>query len=380
MPMFDSDELRGLIAEGGIAGFTLDTNIIDGLNNNGNLDNRILLSLENLKGKQVATILCDVVAKEVGGHMARRHAAAHGELASTLKAYGKIWKEHAGLVEELAAKLAPADAIGAHADALLQAFCEKIGVEIISSNGAISVAELMEQYFENQPPFAGADKKHEFPDAIALAAIDKWAQEHGPVLAVSKDKGWAEYCEGSEYLYCATDLGKALALFHEDEAIVTSFISSLGDEPDGDFAGEILGAIQRDLDDLDFQVEASAFMEWDSEVEEAVVESIEYTGGNEQRIVASDGQSVTFLIPVNAKLRVQVGFNFSIHDSIDDDYVSLGGTVEDVTIDHRYQVTVTISGKGSDIIEVDDAVVNPATRLRMIDFGHVEPFYEPEPD
>lgn len=36
--------------------------------------------------------------------------------------------------------------------------------------------------------------------------------------------------------------------------------------------------------------------------------------------------------------------------------------------------------KGSDIIEVDDAVINPATRLRMVDFGQVEPFYEPEPD
>jgi hypothetical protein len=181
MPMFDADELRGLIAEGGIVGFTLDTNIIDGLNNNGNLDNRILLSLETLKAKQVATILSDVVAKEVGSHMAQRHAAAHGELASTLTAYSKIWKEHAGLVEELAAKLAPADAIGAHADALLQAFCEKIGVEIISSNGATSVTELMEQYFEKKPPFAGADKKHEFPDAVALAALDKWSQEHGPV-------------------------------------------------------------------------------------------------------------------------------------------------------------------------------------------------------
>ncbi|MGA0563778.1 hypothetical protein ACO2RV_15140 [Ancylobacter sp. VNQ12] len=54
MPLFDADELRGLIAEGGIVGFTLDTNLIDGLNNNGNLDNRILLSLENLKAKQVA--------------------------------------------------------------------------------------------------------------------------------------------------------------------------------------------------------------------------------------------------------------------------------------------------------------------------------------
>ncbi|MBZ9817346.1 PIN domain-containing protein [Mesorhizobium sp. CA7] len=380
MPTYDADELRGLIAEGDIVGFTLDTNIIDGLNTNGNLDNRILQSLANLKAKKVAIILSDVVAKEVRGHMAQRHAAAHDQLASSLKSYCKIWKEHEGLVEELADKLAPADAIGAHSEAILEAFCEKVGMEIISSNDAIGMAELIENYFENRPPFAGADKKHEFPDAIALAALDKWSQEHGAILAVSKDKGWAAYCEESEYLYCANDLGKALALFHEDEAIVARFLASLRDEPDGEFAGEVISAIQRDIDNLDFQVEASAFMEWDAEVEEAVVDSIEYAGGNEQRIVASDGQGVTFLVPVTAKLRVQAGFNFSIHDSIDDDYVSLGGTAKEVTIDHRYQVTVTISGKGSNDIEVDDAAVNPATRLRVVEFGHVEPFYEPEPD
>ena len=380
MPTYDADELRSLIAHGEVVGFTLDTNIIDGLNSNGNLDNRILLSLENLKTKKIVTILSDVVAREVGRHMAQRHTSAHDELASTLKAYSKIWKEHAGLVEEFAGKLSSADAIVAHADTLLQAFCEKMGVGIISSNEAIGVAALMESYFEGRPPFAGADKKHEFPDAIALAALDKWSQEHGAILAVSKDKGWAAYCESSEYLYCANDLGKALALFHEDEKIVASFLEALNKEPAGDFAGEILNAIQRDLDDLDFQVEASAFMEWDSDEEEAVVETIEYSGGNEQRIVASDGQSVTFLVPVDAKIRVQAGFNFSIHDSIDDDYVSLGGTIKDVAVDHRYQVTVTISGKGTDDIEVDDAVVNPATRLRTVDFGHVEPFYEPEPD
>lgn len=380
MPTYDADELRGLIAQGEIVGFTLDTNIIDGLNTSGNLDNRILLSLENLKTKKVISILSDVVAKEVAGHMAQRHAAAHGQLASTLKGYSKIWKEHAGLVDEFAAKLAPPDEIIPHSKALLQGFCEKVGIEIVSSKEAIGVVELMENYFDNRPPFAGADKKHEFPDAIALATLDKWSQKHGAVVAVSKDKGWAAHCEGSEYLYCANDLGKALALFHEDEEIVARFLEILAAEPNGDFADQILNSIQRDLDDLDFQVDASAFMEWDAELDEAVVESIEYAGGSEQRIVASDGQSVTFLVSVNAKLRVQAGFNFSIHDSIDDDYVSLGGTVKEVIVDHRYQVTVTISGKGSNDIEVDDAVVNPATRLREVDFGHVEPFYEPEPD
>ncbi len=380
MPTYDTDELRALIAAGDIKGFTLDTNIVDGLNNNGNLDNRILLSIANLRAKDVLVFVADIVAKEVCGHMTQYHESAHAQLISAFKTYTKIWKQDLDAVEQFKAKLSPSDAIDGHAGAIFDDFCKKVGIEVVSSAAAIGVDELMSRYFENRAPFGGGDKKHEFPDAVALAALQKWSEAHGAVLAVSKDKGWADYCKDSEYLYCADDLGKALALFHEDEAIVAQCLKALREKPDGDVAREILGAIQRDLDDLDFEIEASAFMEWAAEIEEAIVESIEYAGEQEQRIVASDGQGVTFLVPIKAKLRIQAGFDFSVRDSIDKDYVSLGGSMEETSIEHRYQVTVTVSGKGGEEVNIDDAVVNPATRLRAANFGHVEPFYEPEPD
>ncbi|MGO8098550.1 PIN domain-containing protein [Rhizobium leguminosarum] len=380
MPKFDPAEMRAMIADGEVVGFTLDTNVIDGLNSNGNLDNRILLGVGNLRTKAVRAIIADVVAKEVCGHMNAIHLASHDQLTSVVKTYTKIWKQDAAIVDELQARLVPRDTIRDHADALFDKFCDGMGIEIISSDEAISIAELMTSYFEGLPPFAGADKKHEFPDAVALAALRKWTDANGAVLVVSKDKGWSEYCEQSDYLYCANDLGKALALFHEDEAIVAKCLKQLKGQPDGNVGREILRAIQRDLDDLDFEVEASAFMEWDASLEEAVVDSIEYAGGAEQRIVASDGHSVTFVVPVSAKLKVQAGFVFSIHDSIDDDYVSLGGSIKEVSLQHDYQVSVTVSGKGEEEIEIDETDVNSATRLKSVNFGHVEPFYEPEED
>lgn len=380
MPKCDPSHLRELIAKGEIKGFTLDTNVIDGLNSNGNLDNRILLSVESLRSKKVSVILADVVANEVRNHMVECHTDAHDKMASALKAYTKTWKHDAAIVDELRAKLAPRDAIGNHADGIFKDFCGKVGAEVVSSADAIGIAELMSRYFENRPPFGGADKKHEFPDAIALAGLQKWSEAHGAILAISKDKGWAEYCEGSEYLYWTDDLGKALTLFHEDEAIVARCLKSLLEEPEGEISREVLDAIQRDLDDLDFEIDASAFLEWDASAGEAVVESIVYPGGQEQRILASNGDSVTFLVPVDARLRVQAEFDFSVRDSIDKDYVSIGDASVETTVEHRYQVTVTVSGKGGDDVEIDDAVVNPATRLRAVDFGRVEPFYEAEPD
>lgn len=381
MPPYDADEMRGMIAADAVKGFTIDTNIIDGLNTNGNLDNRILLSIGNLRTKNVAALMADIVAGEVKSHMTMVHDTAYGHLQSALKAHTKVWKEDAKAVKDIAAALTPRESIADHASGLFQAFADRIGMEVISSDGAIDVAELVTGYFGGHPPFAGSNKKHEFPDAIALAALRKWSENNGPVLVVSKDHGWTAYCHESEYLYCADDLGKALALFHEDEEVVARCIASIAQEPDGPVAVTIVDAIQRDLDDLDFEIDASAFMNWDAEVEEAVIENIEYAGlEDEQRIVSSDADSVTFLVPVSAKVRVQASFDFSVRDSIDKDYVSLGGTVENVTVQHRYQVTLTVAGKGGNDIEIDDAVVNSATRLREVSFGHIEPFSEPEPD
>lgn len=381
MPQYDADEIRGMIAAGEVRGFTLDTNIVDGLNTNGNLDNRILLSIGNLRTKNVASLIADVVAGEVKSHMTTAHDAAYDQLMSALRAHTKIWKADAGAIETLKAALTPRDRVADHANELFNTFTATIGMEVVSSEGAVETAELLSRYFGALPPFAGARKKYEFPDAIALAALRRWSEDNGPVLVVSKDRGWLTFCEESDYLYCADDIGKALALFHEDEGVVAQCIASITADPNGFVASAIVDAIQRDLDDLDFDVDASAFMEWDAEIEEAVVEEMKYAGNDaEQRIVSSDADSVTFLVPVTAKIRVQASFNFSVHDSIDKDYVSLGGAVEDVTLQHRYQITLTVTGKGGQDIEIDDAVINPATRLREVDFGHIEPFSEPEPE
>lgn len=180
----------GWIAAGDVVSFTIDTNIIDGLNSNGNLDNRILLSIGNLRTKNVTALMADVVAGEINSHMTKIHDNAYGNLMTALRAHTKIWKADTKLIESLRGKLTPRDSVADHASDLFHEFTKQIGMEIVSSDGAIDIAELVARYFAEQPPFAGADKKHEFPDAIALAALRKWSEDNGPVLAVSKDQGW----------------------------------------------------------------------------------------------------------------------------------------------------------------------------------------------
>jgi hypothetical protein len=50
----------------------------------------------------------------------------------------------------------------------------KTGKTIFTGNDKVSVDKVMEKYFTEEYPFHGTDKKHEFPDAFALASIEQY--------------------------------------------------------------------------------------------------------------------------------------------------------------------------------------------------------------
>ncbi|MBM2712836.1 hypothetical protein JQK88_16740 [Mesorhizobium caraganae] len=117
-----------MIEAGAVKGFTIDANIIDGLNTNGNLDNRILLSIGNLRTKNVAALMADIVAGEVKSHMTTVHDTAYAHLQSALKAHTKVWKADAKAVKDIAAALTPRESVADHASGLFQAFVDGISM------------------------------------------------------------------------------------------------------------------------------------------------------------------------------------------------------------------------------------------------------------
>ena len=59
----------------------------------------------------------------------------------------------------------------------------------------ISIEEVFEKYFAGIPPFANDKKKHEFPDAFSLAAIERWCKtSSGKMYVVSSDSDWQQVC------------------------------------------------------------------------------------------------------------------------------------------------------------------------------------------
>src|SRR5262245_13827226 len=181
---------------------TLDTNIFD--ENGCNLEAAMLGQLSQFKEGSVQLVLSEIVAKELSGHLERKAKELAAKLGSTIEQAIKN-----GLLTDEAATdsrlrpVAPLEAVKKR----VSAFIEKTGLRIIPANGA-EINELIKRYFAPSAPFEGSGKKkNEFPDAIALLSIEKWAKDNKKkILAVSKDGGWKVFTKGIGYNYVAYDL------------------------------------------------------------------------------------------------------------------------------------------------------------------------------
>src|SRR6266496_3526655 len=59
--------------------------------------------------------------------------------------------------------------------------------EIVDASD-ISAEVILDSYFAEQPPFGAQQKKDQFPDAVAIAALDRWqAKNKGQLFVVSND-------------------------------------------------------------------------------------------------------------------------------------------------------------------------------------------------
>lgn len=96
-------------------------------------------------------------------------------------------------------------------------FLKESETEILPVN-TVAAEDIFAKYFKTLPPFKKGQKKHEFPDAFALASIEEKARnENRKIYVVSGDKDWLEASSQSEYLIYKESIDKLLAEIIEQE-------------------------------------------------------------------------------------------------------------------------------------------------------------------
>lgn len=371
MPKRTEQELAQLVQDGEIAGFTLDTTEFHHVGYN--YQSKILQALGQFVETDVTLLFSEVVLNEVHAHVRDDLKTKSDQLRSAIRQVGKAAALSLDPTQVMADLGIPEDA-GARSTELLGTYVASVGATRLDVDAGPTVRQLHDLYFGSKAPFsAKADKKSEFPDAIALLSLEQWGAEQGGfVLAVSADSDWARFADQSPSVICVSELAAALNLFNADDAFVAARLAA---NLAAGTAALLSARIQRALEASVevFDVEASAPYYYESQNEYATIEEWSVA---EPRfdVLTSDADFVTLAFPVAVKATFEASFSFTVRDGIDKDYVGIGGAQASKSEEFDVQVVVTVSrdDDGSDP-EVVDLEIDASSL--SVDFGYIEVDY-----
>lgn len=378
-----AEEINEAIASGRIRALSLDTSTID--RKGRRLESGLLLQLSQFRDAESKLVFSDIVEYETIAHLARDAAGARAELIKGLKSIRESWMvpevRATDIQQELLGATEPADI----ARTRWQAFSEQCGLEIATANEFCAAGDLKQRYFDVRPPFEDrADKKREFPDAMALLSLEGWARARGTmILAVTSDKGWVAFCDASERLVAIEDLGDALASFHRhDPGNLLPRIAKAMAEGGDDFGIQraVTDAVTQAEDAITFDVTADSDLGFEEDYVEVKVKEVRIrTDDPTDNIEAVDrGEDylvIRFLVDVTAD--VIAHFSFTKWDSVDREDIPFGSGSAGREEEFSVEVLVTLSGNTHSGIEIDRVEVLPYHG--DVEFGEIEPDWMSDP-
>lgn len=379
--MMSPEEIRKEIADGKISAITLDTTVFD--RNALKLDTGLLKALEQFKDTSVNFLLSQVVTKEVSGHLKSKLAEVHKDLSVYFDHARKYFNISDEKICCINADLFGGVGADDEARKRVSEFYRKTGCQIVRPDDRPILGQITQRYFDCKPPFSNKkDKKHEFPDAIAILSLEAWAKEnHTKMLVVSADDGWISYCNESENLVPVKELSDALNYFHKDISFRCELLSlRVVNDKLENLNEAILSALNDKIDLVEFSIEASSAYSFDEEVVGVTAKDYRFCYGGESGALKPIGYSKGALT-VEAVLEVHVSvdcsFSFSIWDGLDKEYCDIGSNIIAAEKEIEVRIVITVAdglGENPKVVQVD-VIPGSAT----INFGDIEPDWG-EPD
>lgn len=348
----------------------------------------LLAQMRQFKESPVKVLQTDIVHNEAINHIGQEISKTRSSIEQALRSANKQLKIKSEVIENARALLSVDGSEAEIAEARLEKYYEFIGAEKIDSGRYADLSRLMEMYFATEAPFeSGKDKKNEFPDAIALLALEGWAEENEiNIIAVSQDKGWKNFSEGSDRITLVSSLAEALEKFQPHNKVV-SIISHIREDSllDGEnhVLEEIEEAIINSVDGCDIWVEASSYMhfEWEDVSASYISHELDkdQDGLVKVRVVSINDEEIVLKVGATVEVEVEASFDFSVRDSIDKDYVGMGGNVCTTTESYHTDILLSLTGDFSqNFDDIDVAEIEVLETIGRADFGEVEPDWRSE--
>ena len=321
---------------------TIDTQVIyaNGLE----LDNGLVGQLDQYKNGLVKFVISEINLREIHKALTEKAKSPIDSLAKVIKSGSANRQFDDGQLAALQAQHGSMAQPSEHAKKQLSSFVTKTGAEIIPADLA-ELKSILEKYFRNDPPFASKGKKNEFPDAIALLSLERWAIDSGKkILAVSNDEDWASFANDCDHIDVVEDLAKAMALLNDlaEETVprakaVLDAIKAGDDDMTSTLQARLVSAVESEFPYLEFD----GPMPGEDDGACLSLVSYEIEGLDDDTtdidIVRVGNGSFAFRVPAFITAKVYADISFSIRDSIDKDYVPMGSTsIEQDTEFHAY--------------------------------------------
>lgn len=356
---------------------TLDTVIFT--NNGYALEHGLLAQLTQFKQGSVKFILSEIVAREIWRHITEENK----EIRTNLDKAINRAKNKRLLIKETADQLLKLTQAESTPEMVtkkrFESFKKDTGLEIIEAQRT-EIGKLVELYFKYGAPFENkAEKKHEFPDAIALLSLEQYAKEKNlRILAVSRDKGWMEFAKSSNWIDVYPDFTNALSLIqeHKEQAneIASNFLNKLfaGEYPE--FDKIIEQKVCDSVSELEVYAEADSYLRNEEEHIQVDFKELSYNEGGDFSIVQIGNDFMVIELPISVSASASADFSFYVWDSIDKEEIYMGGNTAQVEIEFDAALLISIkidSSCNTPQIEKIELIKTPDS----IDFGEIEPDY-----
>lgn len=363
---------------------TLDTNIF--YENGFRLREGMLLQLNQFKESLTEFVLSDIVTGELKRHLTINAQQAKDSLTTALRKVGdsELLKEdpYWNILGMANKTPPPADA----AKAKLDAFLEATGCAVVESDKA-NMPRLRAMYFDSAPPFEAAGKKRkEFPDAIALITLEDWAEaKNKRVLAITKDDGWIDFAEKSDWIFTEKDLAAGLELLQPDtekaREVVVELLRKMecGEAPD--FLERIKGDVKYDLEDMMPMAEGESGYHYDADIAELTFSDLAFLRDGDDafdfQIVQANKDTIVARLNVELDAEAHASFTLQIRD--EGEYIPIARGTGEKHLRQESGVLLTLIGDFTakpPKMDIDN--VELVEEIKSVNFGTIEADWDPD--
>lgn len=373
MPVVTIEELKQAVVGGRVGAISIDTSAVERYQYG--FESGVLAAMSQFSRAETSHLVPDIVLHEMRSHLTAQADLIRAQVKNALKPLGNSWGVDKGQRTEALRVLFGEQSGSTRTEERLQEFLDGSSATVLTCADFFGLPELISRFVETRPPFGNKEnKKYEFPDAIALLALEGWAAKNDTtVVAVSGDVDWKRFCADSVRVYYVDDLAHALSAFQADADDAAALFQLMLEEAKIDgLDGIILDAIGTQSDKISIDFEATASWYYEAELNQIEVSSDTPLAEQIKVFDVLEYEDNTLVLQTTLEIDVTAQFiaSFQHWDSIDREYIGIGSTTLEQTEKLELDLVITVLFENGSAT-IDSVELLPAST--GMDFGEIEP-------